>query len=88
MLATAGGAIGTALSVPLLLTLCHLAAPFATVGAAGAVPDAAPPAWSAGTLARVPLPLWLALPLLPLTAAAIGWSTAQATVRTWLRRLP
>ncbi len=89
VLATVGGAIGTALSVPLLLTLCHLAAPFAVVGAtAGSVPDAAPPAWSAGTLTRVPLPLWLALPLLPLTAAVIGWSTAQATVRTWLRRLP
>ncbi len=87
-LATLGGAVGTALSVPLLLTLCHLAAPFAVAGASGPVPGAAPPAWSPGTLARVPLPLWLALPLLPLTAAVIGWSTAQVTVRTWLRRLP
>ncbi len=88
LLATMGGAIGTALSVPLLLTLCHLAAPFAAAGAADALPDAAPPVWSPEALARVPLPLWLALPLLPLTAALIGWSTAQATVRTWLRRLP
>jgi cell division transport system permease protein len=32
--------------------------------------------------------LWLALPLLPLIAAAIGYLTAQATVRSWLRRLP
>ena len=86
VLATLGGAIGTALSVPLMLTLCHLAAPFAV--AAGPGPDATPSAWPPGTLARVPLPLWLALPLLPLAAAAIGWSTAQATVRTWLRRLP
>ena len=87
VLASVGGAIGTALSVPLLLTLCHLAAPFAAAGADDPVPEPAPSAWWQG-LARVPLPLWLALPLLPLTAAAIGWSTAQVTVRTWLRRLP
>jgi len=36
----------------------------------------------------MPLPLWIALPLLPAVAAAIGWATAQATVRAWLRRLP
>ncbi len=87
MLASMGGAIGTALSVPLLLTLCHLAAPFAAAGTDDPLLEPAPSAWWPG-LARVPLPLWLALPLLPLTAAAIGWSTAQVTVRTWLRRLP
>ncbi len=87
VMASLGGAIGTALSVPLLLTLCHLAAPFAAAGTDDPVPEPAPAAWWPG-LARVPLPLWLALPLLPLTAAAIGWSTAQVTVRTWLRRLP
>ena len=88
VLASLGGAVGTALSVPLLLTLCQLAAPFAASGAGDPLPEAAGPAWSPAALARVPLPLWLALPLLPLTAATIGWSTAQVTVRAWLRRLP
>ncbi len=37
--------------------------------------------------ANLPRTLWLALPCLPLAAALIGWTTAQATVRTWLRRL-
>jgi hypothetical protein len=31
--------------------------------------------------------LWIALPCLPLATAAIGWLTAQATVRRWLKRL-
>ena len=96
-LALTGGAIGTLLSVPLLLTLCRLAAPFAAPpgASAGPVPasmlDDLLPAMLAPLaemLGRVPLPLWIALPLLPIVAAAIGWSTAQATVRTWLRRLP
>jgi cell division transport system permease protein len=93
-LAMLGGTVGTLLSVPLLLTLCHLAAPFASPAgpAEGPAPD--PDASRLGVgmlvqmLARVPLPLWIALPLLPLVAATIGWGTAQATVRTWLRRLP
>ncbi len=88
VLASLGGVVGTALSVPLLLTLCQLAAPFAAAGAGDPLPEAPGPTWSPMALARVPLPLWLALPLLPLTAAAIGWSTAQVTVRAWLRRLP
>jgi len=91
-LATLGGIAGTVCSVPLLMTLCRLAAPFA----AGAVPGAATSGGAASggaalltTLAaRMPLPLWIALPLLPAVAAAIGWATAQATVRAWLRRLP
>lgn len=96
-LALTGGAIGTFLSVPLLLTLCRLAAPFAAPPGATAAPippsmlDDLLPAMLAPlaeSLGRVPLPLWIALPLLPIVAAAIGWSTAQATVRTWLRRLP
>lgn len=96
-LAMTGGAIGTVLSVPLLLTLCRLAAPFAAPPGASTAPippsvlDNVLPAMLAplaDSLGRVPLPLWIALPLLPIVAAAIGWSTAQATVRTWLRRLP
>jgi cell division transport system permease protein len=76
-LTLAGGIVGTVLSVPLLMALCRLAAPFAGPGAA-----AATPAW------LLPLPLWIGLPLLPMLAAAIGWATAQVTVRAWLRRLP
>ena len=41
-----------------------------------------------GALAALPLALWLALPGLPAAAAAIGFLTAQGTVRWWLRRLP
>ena len=99
-LAVTGGAIGTIVSVPLLLTLCRLAAPFAAppgvLPAGPGVPDplAGLPVDGLGLaslqqlLERMPLPLWIALPLLPVMAAAIGWCTAQATVRTWLRRLP
>jgi cell division transport system permease protein len=39
-------------------------------------------------LGALPPVLWLALPGLPLAAGAIGFATAQATVRSWLRRLP
>ena len=42
----------------------------------------------AGTLGSLPPALWLALPCLPVVAAAIGFVTAQGTVRRWLRRLP
>ena len=94
-LAVTGGAIGTIVSVPLLLTLCRLAAPFAAPpGALPAAPSALDSIAAPGLgslellLDRLPLPLWIALPLLPVMAAAIGWCTAQATVRTWLRRLP
>ena len=82
-LALLGGIAGTLLSVPLLLELCRLGSPFAAPAAIDQPPMMAP-----DLLRRVPLPLWIALPLLPVLAAAIGWGTAQATVRTWLRRLP
>ena len=36
----------------------------------------------------LPAALWLVLPGMPVAAAAIGFVTAQATVRRWLRRLP
>ncbi len=96
-LALLGGLAGTLLSVPLLLELCRLAAPFAAPAAldpADAMSVAAgstgPTGFGglSGLLDRVPWPLWIALPLLPMLTASIGWATAQATVRTWLRRLP
>jgi cell division transport system permease protein len=60
--------------------LARLSAPFAaaTPGDGAAL----------NALAVLPSGLWLALPTLPLAAAAIGLLTAQATVRRWLRRLP
>ncbi len=80
-LAAVGAAVGALIALPVLLTLAGLAAPFGGLDA---------PAASAAILAPagLPLPLWLALPLLPLIAAAIGYLTAQVTVRSWLRRLP
>ena len=81
LLAAAGGAAGALAAVPLLLVLGGLTAPFAA-GQENAPLDAA------GVLAAVPATLWLAVPSLPVAAALIGWITAQATVRRWLRRLP
>lgn len=78
-LATAGGAIGAVLALPVLLGLTGLAAPFTGLAA---------PAGMAGLLAAMPAALWFGLPALPVIAAAIGWLTAQGTVRRWLRRLP
>ena len=75
LLATAGAGIGALAALPVLLGLAGLAAPFTGD--------------SERTVAAVlPLELWLSLPALPLIAAAIGWLTAQRTVRGWLRRLP
>jgi cell division transport system permease protein len=82
LLAAAGGAVGAVLALPLLLAMARLAAPFASMPPA---PGAAPPMLLLGALPPV---LWLALPGLPLAAGAIGFATAQATVRSWLRRLP
>jgi cell division transport system permease protein len=80
LLAATGGTAGAVIALPVLLTLAILAAPFA--GAATA-PDS-----PADALAALPLALWMALPGLPAAAAAIGFITAQGTVRWWLRRLP
>jgi cell division transport system permease protein len=71
---------GAVLALPMLLTLAILAAPFAGTTT---VPDS-----PAGALAALPLALWMALPGLPAAASAIGFLTAQGTVRWWLRRLP
>jgi cell division transport system permease protein len=76
LLAATGACIGAAVALPVLLALASLAAPF---GMAAAAP---------GVLPTLPVALWVALPGLPASAAAIGWLTAQATVRRWLRRLP
>lgn len=76
----AGGALGgTVLALPVLLGLVGLAAPFG---------GGAPPDGVAGLAAAMPASLWLGLPAIPPIAAVIGWVTAQATVRRWLRRLP
>ena len=75
-LAGVGAVLGTLAAVPLLVSLAQLAAPFAIADAGEAgVPG-------------LPLTLWVRLAALPFAAAAIGWLTAQGTVRSWLRRLP
>ncbi|HET6307573.1 MAG TPA: cell division protein FtsX [Rhodopila sp.] len=80
LLAAAGAAGGALVALPVLLALARMAAPFA--GGAG-ISDTLQDA-----LGALPGPLWLFLPILPLSAAVIGFVTAQGTVRRWLRRLP
>lgn len=75
-LAVLGAVAGAIAAIPALLFLAHLAAPFAQ----GRTSD--------GRFGGLPPALWMLLPSLPLAAAAIGFATAQATVRRWLRRLP
>jgi len=79
VLAAGGAAIGAAIALPVLIGLTSLAAPFT----GRAAPDGA-----VGLFSAMPVSLWLCLPALPGIAAAIGWITAQSTVRRWLRRLP
>jgi cell division transport system permease protein len=82
-LAAAGGLLGALAALPVLLALARLVAPFVAASpAAGADPS------GLALLAVLPAPLWLALPALPMATAAIGFLTAQGTVRRWLRRLP
>jgi cell division transport system permease protein len=79
LLVSGGSLLGLILAVPLLLTLAALAAPF----------ENAPAPSDVQTLLRLlPAALWAVLPALPVAAAAIGWVTAQATVRSWLAGLP
>ncbi len=89
LLAGSGGLAGAVAGLPLLLGLAQLAAPFTAAGAAASpaagTVAALPPA---AVMALLPASLWLAVPALPLAAAAIGWLTAQVTVRRWLLRLP
>jgi cell division transport system permease protein len=80
LLAAMGGLLGALAALPVLLGLAHLAAPFVGGEVAAGQPIL--------VFAVLPPVLWFALPGLPLTAAVIGFLTAQATVRGWLRRLP
>lgn len=73
-LTVTGSVIGAVLALPVLFWLSALAAPFASP-----IPQA--------ELPNLPPALWIALPILPLVAAFIGWVTAQVTVRGWLRNL-
>jgi cell division transport system permease protein len=79
LLATGGGVLGALAALPVLLILAGLAAPFAPGRDDAAMQN---------PLQALPAVLWLTLPGLPITAAVIGWATAQGTVRRWLRRLP
>jgi cell division transport system permease protein len=73
LLAGLGALAGAALAVPALAALAGLALPLS---------GRADPA---GVVGGVP---WGMIAVLPPAAALIGWGTAQATVRRWLRRLP
>lgn len=86
-LAALGGLGGAVAALPVLLLLASLAAPFAAPDLTDGL-DATPGARIAGAAALIPPALWAILPGLPVVAAAIGFLTAQATVRRWLRRLP
>ena len=77
VLTFAGALIGVLCALPMLLGLASLAAPFEPDGGL-----------SSGASGQLPLALWETVPMLPVAAAAIGWSTAQVTVRSWLARLP
>ena len=88
-LAGVGGLVGALASVPVLLAMASLAAPFVAGGAAAAEPARAlSVVMLAPMLRALPPELWLGLPTLPVVAALIGLLTAQLTVRRWLRRLP
>ena len=81
MLAAVGATAGAVVALPVLLTLAQMAAPFG--GETGVAGDTL-----GDVLAKLPVPLWLALPCLPVGSAAIGYATAHGAVRRWLRRLP
>jgi cell division transport system permease protein len=73
LLAAGGALAGAALAVPALALLADLAAPWVGAGQ------------QASGWAMLP---WPALAALPPVAFLVGWATAQATVRRWLRHLP
>jgi cell division transport system permease protein len=81
LLAATGGTVGAVLALPMLIGLANLAAPFA-----GTAAQESPSPTDVVT--ALPAALWLIIPGLPAAAAAIGFLTAQGTVRRWLRRLP
>jgi cell division transport system permease protein len=79
LLAAGGALAGTVAAVPALALLADLAAPWIGTGqgrGGGGLGDA----WTI-------LP-WPALAAVPPFAFLVGWATAQATVRRWLRHLP
>ncbi|MDR3538917.1 MAG: cell division protein FtsX [Acetobacteraceae bacterium] len=80
LLATVGGLAGAVLALPVLVTLAGLASPFTSDLDASRAPMA--------FLAALPTTIWASLVALPAGAAAIGFLTAQGTVRRWLRRMP
>jgi cell division transport system permease protein len=86
-LAGLGALLGGVAAVPVLLELASLTAPFVAASDVAA-PAADPMRAMADLLHTVPPELLLGLPALPVMAAAIGFLTAQATVRRWLRQLP
>ncbi len=81
LMAATGGTVGAALALPVLIGLANLAAPFTGTAAQESPSPIA-------LVAALPPALWLTLAGLPSATAAIGFLTAQATVRRWLRRLP
>jgi cell division transport system permease protein len=85
VLAGVGGVAGALAALPILLWLAALAAPFTGLEEGGSSETAR---GMADFLTDLPPPLWVALMVLPIAAASIGWLTAQGTVRRWLRQLP
>jgi cell division transport system permease protein len=77
-LASIGGAIGGLFALPVVFTLTTLVAP---IGGPGS-----PAGYAA--FALLPSQFWLLPVIPPAAASAIGYLTAQITMRRWLRRLP
>jgi cell division transport system permease protein len=81
LLAAVGASLGAVVALPILVTLAQMAAPFGAQAVSSGNP-------AQDALSALPPALWLALPCLPASAAAIGYITAHSAVRRWLRRLP
>lgn len=86
LLAASGATAGAIASLPVLLGLAALAAPFASLNTSSDTLASDAPIWS--WLGSLPFSLWIALPILPWAAGVIGWMAAHVTVRRWLRQLP
>jgi cell division transport system permease protein len=74
--------------MPVLVTLAGLAAPFTAGPKATDVAPAAAFMSLGSFVTALPTAIWVSLAALPVGAAAIGFLTAQGTVRRWLRRMP
>ena len=85
-----GGLLGAVLALPALAGLAWLAAPFTGATFTAAALEDVAVAFTATFDPRSVLSpsLWGLLPGLPIASGLIGWCTAQATVRSWLRQLP